>query len=359
MQVCKLTMESGGRPSPVQFILLATSSAITAFLYHIYRRKSVASQKLKEASKVSIDMNLKKMLREAPGKCIPYAVIEGMVKSVNETLNCQFVDNCKGVIQRLTLQEHKMVWNRTTHLWNDFEKIIHQRTNTVPFELVSQDDDVKVGIRVVKPLDAVELDLETVYEKFHPVAQSFTDVLGHYLSGERPKGIKETEEMLKVGATMTGVGELVLDNNIIKLQPPKQGMHYYLSRTDYNSLLHKQDSSVRLWKILTAVFGIATCAVIFFILRRHYRHYREQQRIKKIQEEFRERQSQRIQELSTAEDDVPLNACVICLSTARSCVFLECGHVCSCDECYQALLAPKKCPICRKLISRVVPLYNS
>lgn len=41
----------------------------------------------------------------------------GAVRSVKETLNSQFVENCKGVIQRLTLQEHKMVWNRTTHLW--------------------------------------------------------------------------------------------------------------------------------------------------------------------------------------------------------------------------------------------------
>lgn len=41
----------------------------------------------------------------------------GAVRSVKETLNSQFVDNCKGVIERLTLKEEKMVWNRTTHLW--------------------------------------------------------------------------------------------------------------------------------------------------------------------------------------------------------------------------------------------------
>lgn len=41
----------------------------------------------------------------------------GVVRSVKETLNSQFVDNCKGVIERLTLKEEKMVWNRTTHIW--------------------------------------------------------------------------------------------------------------------------------------------------------------------------------------------------------------------------------------------------
>lgn len=43
--------------------------------------------------------------------------VPGVVRSVKETLSSQFVENCKGVVQRLTLQEHKMVWNRTTHLW--------------------------------------------------------------------------------------------------------------------------------------------------------------------------------------------------------------------------------------------------
>lgn len=47
----------------------------------------------------------------------PQIPVAGVVRSVKETLSSQFVENCKGVVQRLTLQEHKMVWNRTTHLW--------------------------------------------------------------------------------------------------------------------------------------------------------------------------------------------------------------------------------------------------
>lgn len=41
----------------------------------------------------------------------------GVVRPVKETLNSQFVENCKGVIKQLTLKEEKMVWNRTTHIW--------------------------------------------------------------------------------------------------------------------------------------------------------------------------------------------------------------------------------------------------
>ncbi|KFW95424.1 Mitochondrial ubiquitin ligase activator of NFKB 1, partial [Phalacrocorax carbo] len=213
------------------------------------------------------------------------------VGSVKETLSSQFVENCKGVVQRLTLQEHKMVWNRTTHLWNDYEKIIHQRTNTTPFDLVSQEEGAGVAVRVMKPLD---------------------------------------------------------------LQPPKQGMPYYLSAMDFDSLLQKQESNVRFWKILTVVFGFATCAILFFVLRKQYRHHRERQHLKQMQDELRQAQEMNIEGGETLK-----NACVICLGNTKSCVFLECGHVCSCTECYRALPEPKRCPICRQPISRVVPLYNS
>ncbi|XP_063001372.1 mitochondrial ubiquitin ligase activator of NFKB 1 isoform X2 [Elgaria multicarinata webbii] len=339
-------MDAAGRPSTGQVILLATSSAVTAILYAVYRHKSKVVHSLKAAKKISLDQDLKSILMEAPGKCVPYAVIEGVVRSVKETLNSQFVENCKGVVQRLTLQEHKMVWNRTTHLWNDYEKIIHQRTNTTTFDLVPQEGEADVSVRVQKPLDATELSLETVYEKFHPSVQSLTDVIGHYISGERPKGIRETEEMLKVGAVLTGVGELVLDNRTIKLQPPKQGLHYYLSSLDFDALLQKRESSVRLWRVLTVVFGFATCAVLFAILHKQYRRHQERRRLRQMQE-------------TIAAGGDAANTCVICLSHSRTCVFLDCGHVCSCDKCYQALPRPPRCPICRQEIARVVPLYNS
>ncbi|XP_067167216.1 mitochondrial ubiquitin ligase activator of NFKB 1 [Apteryx mantelli] len=353
-------MEGGGRPSAAQAALLAAGAAVTALLYSAYRHKARAARRLQGARRLRLDAELREALREAPGRCLPYAVIQGAVRSAKETLSSQFVEGCRGVVQRLTLQEHKMVWNRTTHLWNDCEKIIHQRTNATPFDLVPPEDGGSaVSVRVMKPLEAAELSLETVYEKFHPSVQSFTDVIGHYISGERPKGIQETEQMLKVGTTLTGVGELVLDNDTIKLQPPKQGMRYYLSSLDFDALLRKQESNVRLWKILTVVFGFATCAMLLFLLRKQYRHRREKQRLKQMQDEFRQAQGRLPRETNAEGAEALKNACVICLSDPKSCVFLECGHVCACHECYRALPEPKKCPICRQPISRVVPLYNS
>ncbi|XP_036302458.1 mitochondrial ubiquitin ligase activator of NFKB 1 isoform X1 [Pipistrellus kuhlii] len=352
-------MENGGGPSLGQFLLLGTSSVVTACLYSVYRHKAQVAQDLKGAKRINLGKDLKSVLCEAPGKCVPYAVIEGAVRSVKETLNSQFVENCKGVIQRLTVQEHKMVWNRTTHLWNDYSKIIHQRTNTVPFDLVPHQGARGVAVRVLKPLDSVDLGLETVYEKFHPSIQSLADTIGHYISGERPKGVQETEEMLRVGATLTGVGELVLDNNSIRLQPPKQGMQYYLSSQDFDSLLQKQEWSARLWKVLTLAFGFATCVALFFILRKQYLQWQERLRLKQMEKEFREHEAQLLSQARPEDRESLKSTCVVCLSNFKSCVFLECGHVCACTSCYQALPEPKKCPICRQAISRVIPLYNS
>ncbi|XP_010873648.1 mitochondrial ubiquitin ligase activator of NFKB 1 [Esox lucius] len=352
-------MDPSGKPSTAQVLLLATSSALTAVFYSVYSRRSTTVARLKEAKKVSIDQDLKNILTEAPGKCVPYAVIEGVVRSVKETLNSQFVDNCRGVIERLTLKEKKMVWNRTTHLWNESEKVIHQRTNAVPFDLASHDEAVAASVRVVRPLDSYELDLETTYENFHPTVQTLTNVIGHFISGERPKGIHETEEMLRLGGCVTGVGELVLDNDLVKLQPPKQGLRYFLSRLDYDSLVEKQCNSVRVWRILTVVFGVVASSTLLYILWKQWAYHRQRRKERNVLEEFKERQRRRMRELNVDEASVSPSACTVCLSRERSCVFLECGHVCACDQCYQALPGPKKCPICRGTIDRVVPLYNS
>lgn len=348
------------RPSLGQVLLLASSSAITAIFYSVYRHKYRAAETLKGAQKIHLDPDLQDLLMELPGKCVPYAVIEGVVRAAKDSLSSQFMDSCKGVIHRLSLKEHKMVWNRTTHLWNDHEKVIHQRTNTVPFDLVPEDAEVgSLAVRVIKPLEANELDLETVYEKFHPAVQSFTNALGHLLTGERPKGVQETEEMLKLGATVTGVGELVLDNKMIKLQPPKAGMQYYLSKLDFATLVQRQESAVRVWKVLCLLCGVATCLSLFFILKRQYKHFKEKQRMKKLRQEFEDAQARLEEEDANAGAEETRNTCIICLANQKSSVFLECGHVCSCYPCYQALPSPKKCPVCRNVISRVVPLYNS
>lgn len=103
-------MDSGGKPSVTQIVVLATSSALTAVFYAVYRSRATAVARLKvsdvsatssvvlcdcvdllpvmsrllignnfsqEAKKVAINQDLKAILSETPGRCVPYAVIEG------------------------------------------------------------------------------------------------------------------------------------------------------------------------------------------------------------------------------------------------------------------------------------------
>jgi len=50
------------------------------------------------------------------------------------------------------------------------------------------------------------------------------------------------------------------------------------------------------------------------------------------------------------------NECKICFERETDCVLLECGHQCCCTICSKEL---KQCPICRKNIARVVPIFRS
>jgi len=50
------------------------------------------------------------------------------------------------------------------------------------------------------------------------------------------------------------------------------------------------------------------------------------------------------------------NECKICFEAETDCVILECGHQCCCTECGKSL---KLCPICRKTITRIIPIYKA
>lgn len=77
----------------------------------------------------------------------------------------------------------------------DSVRTLHQRENEVPFVLVGSDE---TQVRVLTPLQASGTHMEVIHEKFHQVNSGLVDIVGQYLSGEKPKGQLETEEMLKV-----------------------------------------------------------------------------------------------------------------------------------------------------------------
>ncbi|CAB1317119.1 unnamed protein product [Coregonus sp. 'balchen'] len=327
----------------VEGLCLGTSLAMSGLFYYIYRKKRKT-----DAPQLTLDRKLADLLNATPGKCLQYVVIEGAVQPLGEPLRSLFQGGSVGVVQKLMLREHKLVWNSLS--------------NTC---LVGSD---QANVRVLCPLEASGLEMEIIHEKFHQASYGFTDIIGQYLSGEKPKGQLETEEMLKVGATLTGVGELILDTDrVLKLRPPTDGSEYFLSSADFESLRLEQEGQAVVWQVLASVFALAGAAVLFWVGRRYYRSLRVRWDQERLRREFERLGAGGIGAGSTSgatqegagEQVTPLeNACVICLTQPRSCVLLDCGHVCCCYSCYQALPQPT-CPICRQAIKRVVPVYQA
>lgn len=333
----------------IQAVCLGSSIALSGLFFYVYRNKRKTVDRLNEAPHIALNEELVDLLNATPGKCLQYVVVEGTVQPVGEPLRSQFQEGTVGVIQKLVLREHKLVWNNLARTWTDREHILHQRVNAVPFTLVGGDG---ASVRVLCPLEATGPEMETVHKKFHQANYGFTDLLGQYLSGEKPKGQLETEEMLKVGASVTAVGEIILDTDrLLKLRPPTDGSEFFLSTVDFESLRLEQEEQSSTWWVLACVFAVVGVSVLVWAGRHYYR---------KLQfKRERERERREFERMWEADGEEAVeNLCVICLSNPRGCVLLNCGHVCCCYSCYQALPQPI-CPVCRQDIIRVVPLFQA
>ncbi|KAJ7324702.1 hypothetical protein JRQ81_017722 [Phrynocephalus forsythii] len=264
----------------------------------------------------------------------------------------------QGVIERLVLKEHRLIWNSLARSWTDSERVVLEQVHTVPFVLTAPGQRGLGPVSVDSPLDAVELPLETVYERFQQTSHGFKDLLSHYLSGEKPKGFLETEEMLLVGSSLTGIGELALrPDGSLHLQPPSDGTAYFLRLGDWQTLLADLQSASNFWKWAALVCGLVSAAAVLHALGRAYQHRRLKREKEAQRREYEGLLGQGRPPLDLAEEP-PENACVICLTNLRECVLLPCGHVCCCFRCFQAL-PNRTCPICRGAIERVVPLYQA
>ncbi|KAM8804934.1 mitochondrial ubiquitin ligase activator of nfkb 1-A-like [Eudromia elegans] len=339
-------------PLPItagELLCLGSSVAFSGLFYYLYRRKARVAARIQEAPKLQVDDDLPALVSAADGKCLSYVALEGVVLPAKATLSSHYHEEMQGVIQKLLLKEHRLIWNSLARSWSESERVLSEQVYTVPFLLASADAGAVTQVSVESPLRAAQLPLETVYERFQQPAHGFRDLLGHYLSGEKPKGILETEEMLRVGAGLTGIGELVLHpDGSLHLQPPGRDAEYFLCLGDWQAALAELESSSALWKAAAALCALAGVAVLLHALCRVYRRVR----LRRRPEEDKEPDGEEL------GDGVLEDSCVICLARPRECVLLGCGHICCCFRCFQALPA-RLCPICRGPIERVVPLYQA
>ncbi|XP_066565343.1 mitochondrial ubiquitin ligase activator of nfkb 1-A isoform X2 [Amia ocellicauda] len=255
--------------SSLTLICVGSSFAFSGLFYHLCKQKRQEIQKLKEIPKFQPNEELLKILKASPHKRLQYVAIEGQIEPDGEPLFSQYVPRCFGVIQRVIVQEHWKVWNSITKTWAHTKKNNKQSTNTVPFSLVSFGSGVSV--KVQSPLEASGLYLEQVYRRLRTAKEGFMGFVAQEITQEKPKVLEECEELLRVGATLTGFGELVLERGrVLKLLPPRDGREYILVATDYKSFLQRHEDSVTMWKLLTAVFGIAGTALLAWAIYKAY-----------------------------------------------------------------------------------------
>ena len=177
--------------------------------------------------------------------------------------------------------------------------------------------------------------------------------------GDVSKGYQETEEILRVGTNLFGAGELVLKGDEIRLNPPHSltGAKFILTSLTKAEVVRRLQSKATMYKVVAGIFGAAGVVIIYLCVKKLYMGWREKKEIQRAYEEFRQWREARdatMEEEGVVDDPT---ACVVCLEQPRDVVLLECGHICVCMSCANALPHPRKCPVCRSSVERVVPTF--
>ncbi|XP_043926334.1 mitochondrial ubiquitin ligase activator of nfkb 1-A-like [Protopterus annectens] len=256
--------------SPLEIFCLGSSIAFAGLFYYLRGQKQKEVDELLKIPRFKVGEHLKQVLKTGSGGMLCYAVVEGKVQAIGEPLQSVNFVSCLGVLQKIIKKEQKKTWNPLTRTWVFGEYTVNEVVNSVPFKLVPSAGDNNVSVHVINPLSAAGLYLEPVRELTHKAKEGFLYYLNQYISKEKPIGILEVEEMLQVGSTVTGIGELISSDNVIKLQPPSNGKDYLLIASDFKSFLSNQETVVNMWKIFTAVCGLFGASIFAVIVYRIY-----------------------------------------------------------------------------------------
>ncbi|XP_030220222.1 mitochondrial ubiquitin ligase activator of nfkb 1-A-like [Gadus morhua] len=278
--------------NPLVLIGVGSSFCLSALSCHFYRVKNEELRKLKEIPIFKPDQHLLDLLKASPRKRFPYIAVQGLVQPDGEPLASEFVPRRFGVVQKISEEEHWEYWNSLTKTWDSRSTNRKQTNHTVPFSLVAlgghttpggHDGVGDVYVKVQNPLEATGLDLDRVHRLRHAAEGGVSDAILEDLSGERVVAKAESEELLRVGATVTGFGELVLEadagagagGRVMRLQAPQDGRPFILAPTDYKSYVAWHDSSASLWKMLAVACGAVGTTVlagtIYDFLKKLYR----------------------------------------------------------------------------------------
>ncbi|XP_068604705.1 mitochondrial ubiquitin ligase activator of nfkb 1-A [Brachionichthys hirsutus] len=254
----------GDSVHPLGWIGVGSSFVLSGLFYRLYQEKKKELEKMKEVPLFKPDQHLVRVLNESPLKRLQYVAVEGLVQADGEPLASRFVPRCFGVVQRITVEERWKCWNATTRSWSSRTTNRTESSNAVPFSLVGPGAFVAdVSVKVLTPLEAAGCYLERVHLKSRHAHEGLVSAALHGIAGERPEATAESEELLRVGSTLTGFGEVVLEGGgAMRLQAPRDGRRYVLVPGDHGSFLDRHQRSASMWKMLTAAAGVTGSSIL-------------------------------------------------------------------------------------------------
>lgn len=359
-----------------ELVCLGVDLTICLILRKVYNSTDALIKDLNSAPSIEIDEHVGSRISNHPGSScqedgvsrLPYAVVRGEVTPQGRTISPIYGTGVEaGVIQKVVFTEHKRNMSRTG-FWVDSERVIHQFSNDVPFCLTNSKDSIfsltRPHINVIDWKDASKIDLETVYDHYEPAGGGIGSHVWGWILGDVHKGTQKTEAILSKGTTLTGVGELVSGPEGVSLQPPSDGRNYYLVKSSLASLVKDVESSKAVIKVFLYIMTGLGVGVASWALWKFLRKLREEKlarqnldRLENILEERETRRAERGGEGGSVPESLQ---CVVCLGEEREVILLECGHVCVCAACAQQLLtANQQCPVCRAVITRIMPAFIS
>ncbi|XP_066595763.1 mitochondrial E3 ubiquitin protein ligase 1 [Prorops nasuta] len=334
-----------------EIIFLGIDTVIFGICLKQYFHCKNAIASVKNAEFCDIGTDLKGLINKTPDGKIDYIAIRGIVKPLGKPLHSIKNQDVTGVIQKLSIKEH-VVARSTAGFWSDQQRTMQKVYNTVAFAIQQGPYQIEVN----DPLSADILDMDVVSDYFEPTVPTFTDHLWGFFTGVRQRGLQTTEEMLREGVVITGIGELsksVGNGRAFILQPPTNAP-FYLTTMSISSLLRKLDERRKIYRLVCIMLGAIGLLIGGMVARRYWKDREEQRVSKELRESLaasRRERRRRVREKDLREDQI----CVVCHTNPREIILLPCGHVCICEDCSDDIKS--SCPVCRGSITQKAPAY--
>lgn len=266
-------------------------------------------------------------------------------------------------------------------------KIHANTTDSVPFYLRNA-HDLKSQLYVDEPLSAnyITDDLKLTHSEFRPSSVGVFGRVADVLLGERSNGVLEKEEMLTLGTCMLGLGKVSSRDGVPVLEAPSDGSSFILTTMSKRQLVKSMRNTANVFRAFSIIFGLAGGVYLVYKLYQFIKRTVESDRnwrmFERVRAALRERRRRNngdgdsnhnraarnegdavlnpvVGQGEGHDDFIEGNECVVCAHNQRNVVLLDCGHVYLCVDCAEMLPEPRRCPVCRDDIRRVVPLYHA